>query len=207
MNKLPFDIRKYARKKLLRIAIKFIVFEAFFTLAVILFAVFMLSKADSIARWTISISLILISAFLFDVPEILHERAWSGEITKVDVRTRSVAYSYGARLRRRDENVIYLTVKTDKGKILEKEVAVFPEPARTQMYASNRGYSVGKIEHHLEDYKVGDYVYHFFGIDRLLVIPRKPTEFCNCIVCGQRNSDKDDFCWNCEHTLLKNIKK
>lgn len=207
MTNLPSDIRKYAKKRLLRMALKFIVFEVLFTLAVILFAVFILSKADGIIRWTICISLIIISVCLFEVPEILHERAWSGEITKVDIRSRSVAYSWGGRLRRRDENVIYLTVKTDKGKTIEKEVAIFSEPSKAQMYASNRGYSVGNVEHHIEDYHVGDHVYHFFGIERVLVVPKKPTGFCNCIVCGQRNSVNDDVCWDCGHTLLKNIKK
>ena len=207
MNKLPSDIRRYVRKRLFRIAMKFIVFEAFFTFAVILLAIFMISKVNDIVRWTICISLILISVCLFEVPQILHERACGGEITKVDIRTRYVAYSWGVTLRCRYENVIYLAVKTDRGKVIEKEVAAFSEANRVQRYAPNRGYSVGNVEHHIEDYQVGDYVYHFFGIDRILVVPKKPTGFCNCIVCGQRNSVDDDFCWDCEYTLIKNIKK
>jgi len=63
----------------------------------------------------------------------------------------------------------------------------------------------GRLDDHLDNFKIGDIVYHFYGLKRPCILHNSRNEFTYCVICGYRNFASDDTCSGCGHSLIKNI--
>ena len=144
----------------------------------------------------------LLPFIISGVPIKLIDSTWHGEIIKIDIKEQLAFNSVGGvKGIPYTKHSVYLLVKTDNGrikKILAKE------------YGSklNNGADVpsqGKIEHHTDDFSVGDTVYHFYGLKNYYVV-RTHSDAIDCVICGSQNKSENKTCYYCGHTLIKVIK-
>ena len=197
---LPVDIENHVRAKVTkRIASCFALLLLF---SLILYfggeRLFGYSRESKIICYTI---VILLPFFITGVPIKLIDRSWSGKVVSVKIKT-AVAYhtESGSRGVPYTKNTIILLVDTDHG---TKRITVNEFGSKLHNGASVP--SEGKIEHHTDDYSVGDSVFHFYGLDHPFVI-RQNSDTVDCVVCGTQNKGENKTCYDCGHTLIKVIK-
>ena len=147
------------------------------------------------------IFLCAIPFFVSGFPFKLIDRSWHGVVTDVIVKSETGTYTAaGTKAFPYDKNVIYLKVKRDDG----KELRI---PAREFGIRNHPGFTVpneGDITKHLNDYLIGDHVYHFYGLKHNRIV-KQNFEMIECVVCGTQNTNVRDDCINCGYSLIKNI--
>lgn len=151
----------------------------------------------------ISVLLLLGSApfWLSGFPCKLMDASWHGTVTEIYVKEETGTYmAGGGQLFPYDKHVIYLKVKTDRGK--EKHVV-----AREFGVRSHAGHPVpneGDITLHLNEYTPGDHVYHFYGLRHCYIV-KKNSDMTDCVICGSQNAKDRDVCLNCGHSLIQGL--
>ena len=64
-------------------------------------------------------------------------------------------------------------------------------------------YAIGDVAHDVENYRVGDEVYHFYGLDDLVVRREGGRSIVECVVCSTTNPVHRADCFCCGRTLAK----
>lgn len=191
---LPEDVRLFARN---RAAKKLLLFAG-----IVIFCAVMLFyyREDIFPFWLswrrgILFTVLTVVPFVATgVPFCFTDSNWRGTVVDVEYFTESrigaggsVRYAPGRQATaRRGINTRYtvaVTARRDDGSLKRVKVNTFGGA--------------------LSEYKTGDTVIHFKGIDNLLIISQKDDGFLNCIVCGCNNPKSRDNCFGCGHTLLK----
>ena len=195
---LPNDLQEYVRKKTGRRVAKCVAFEA----AVILFLLVLGNRVFSalgvILQSLVYVILLMLPFLLTGVPlAFIWDRNWSGTVTDVKVKTKT-AYTTDYQYL---QNIIILTMVNADGKTFKKTVAV--HNVQTSKGSVLVSYSEAKVEHYMNDYQIGDEVYHFSGLPYPLVIGPNYKERTTCVVCGQETKSDQSRCWNCDHSLIK----
>lgn len=198
---LPDDVKAAARKNIFRKAAKFVLGEGVFLIFVFIICYLLLAGATTIVRITLAMVLIAISVWVMDMPSLFKDRDLCGEVIKVEIKSGMAAYNTFGRLKLHGEDTIVVTLRTDRGAIKEKAVAKVAYQY-VRRHAANCGFEEGRLDALIDAFNVGDKVYCFRGLDYAFVVPQKRKDRCNCVVCGQENSSRDDLCWNCEHSLI-----
>ena len=200
-DNLPKDIVKYVNKEIARCISIFAILEIVAIVISILTYEYFTKSINLIFYIIVVIFLFAVPFFVSRFPFKLIDSSWHGVVTEVTVKTETGTYTAaGTKAFPYDKNVIYLKVKRDDG----KELRI---PAREFGIRSHPGFSVpneGDVTKHLNDYSVGDQVYHFYGLKHNRII-KKNYEMIECVVCGAKNSNERDDCINCGHSLIKNI--
>lgn len=168
----------------------------------VLFCEYITANTNVVFYIFVVIFLCVIPFLISGFPFKLIDKSWMGTVTDVVVKTETGTYTAaGVKAFPYDKNVIYLKVKKDNGKeelILAREFGIRSHP----------GFSVpneGDIVKHLNDYSVGDQVYHFYGLKHNCIV-KKNSELIECIVCGSQNQKERNNCLNCGHSLIKTFK-
>ena len=195
---LPADIENYVHKSIAKRIIKCVLLMILFGTILYFWGERMFSFSPELKTGAY-IVVMLLPFIISGVPIKLIDRSWCGEIIKVHIKE-EVAFNTvgGVKGIPYTKHSVYLLVKTDKGiikNILAKE------------YGSklNNGADVplqGKIEHHTDDYTVGEKIYHFYGLKNYYVV-RNHSDTLDCVVCGSENKRENKTCYDCGHTLLK----
>ena len=137
------------------------------------------------------------------VPVKLIDSSWSGVVSNVDVED-SIGTFYRAfgRPGTYDRQDLILTIKKDNGKVITRSAVSVGE--RYKLKVSDRPPipTPGKITDHLNDYKIGDRVYKYYGFKYLYVVPSDEDDKKRCIVCGLNNDKHRDKCLNCYCDLI-----
>lgn len=201
-EKLPKDIVQYVNKRIIRRLIIFVLLGiASITVSVLTWQYFA-TKTNVFFHIFILILLGIIPFGASGIPIKLIDKSWTGTVTDIVVKTETGTYTAaGVKAFPYDKNVIYLKVKKDNGKeelILAREFGIRSHP----------GFSVpneGDIVKHLNDYSVGDQVYHFYGLKHNCIV-KKNSELIECVVCGSQNQKERNNCLNCGHSLIKTFK-
>ena len=197
---LPEDIVKYVKKKVIRcislfviclcatIAISILTWNYFSTRTPLAFHI-------GVVFW-----INIIPFFIAKFPWTLIDKSWSGEVVDVSIEEKVGAYTVANYMGAYPKNIIYLNVKLDNGK--NKCISI-------REYGRGRhiGFEVpneGDVTKHLDDYSVGDRVYHFYGLKNYFVV-KKNSSFSECVVCGLNNKKDYDKCASCGHSLIKHI--
>jgi hypothetical protein len=200
---LPADIRRYVRGKVLRCVLPFAFLELAFALALIFFG-HKLFSTDVIGFRILCYFLVLMAPFpVTRFPFAILDRSWYGEIVDVEVKSRYSAHG-SARLTLRSEQVILLKIRTPEGEILRKEATVCDQRT-SRPGLDDVGLIKSKAESHTSEYRIGDTVYHFYGLSELFVIGQRRSVNVNCVVCGSENPRTSTHCHHCGHTLLHTI--
>ena len=198
---LPKDILKYINKRIARCITTFLVSEIVAIVISILTYDYFTKSINLIFYIIVVIFLCAVPFFVSRFPFKLIDRSWHGVVTDVIVKSETGTYTAaGTKAFPYDKNVIYLKVKRDDG----KELRI---PAREFGIRNHPGFTVpneGDITKHLNDYLIGDHVYHFYGLKHNRIV-KQNFEMIECVVCGTQNTNVRDDCINCGYSLIKNI--
>lgn len=200
-ERIPKDIVKYVNKNVIQCIVLFSFLEIIAIVASVLLCGYITANTNKIFYIFVVIILSAIPFIVSRFPLKLIDKSWSGVVTDVIIKSETGTFTAGhCEAFPYDKNVIYLSVKKDNG----REVRI-----KAQEYGirSHPGFSVpneGDVIKHLNDYSVGDKVYHFYGLKHNCII-KKNSELIECVVCGSQNSKERDNCLNCDHSLIKNL--
>ena len=201
MNKrLPNDIVKYINRKVARCVIIFVILESIAIGISILSWEYLATNTNIVFHICILFFLYIIPFFASGLPFKLIDKSWSGVVTKVFIKEETGTYtSGGSRSFPYVKNVIYLQVQKDNG----KEVRVVAREFGTRSHAGFPVPNEGDVTMHLDEYCVGDRVYHFYGLKHNYIVKNK-SEIIECVICGSHNQKERSDCLNCGYTLIKN---
>ena len=202
MNKsLPNDIVRYVNRKIARCVIIFVLLESIAIGINILSWEYLATNTNIVFHICILLFLCIIPFFASGLPVKLIDKSWSGVVTEVFIKEKTGTYTTGGgKIFPYDKNVIYLKVQKDNG----KKVCVVAHEFGIRSHA---GFSVpneGDATQHLNEYSVGDKVYHFYGLKHNYIV-KKNSEMIECVICGSHNQKERNDCLNCGHSLIKNI--
>ncbi|MBP3315149.1 MAG: hypothetical protein J6M03_04945 [Clostridia bacterium] len=189
---LPEDIRKIVTRSVAKRVIPCIILEFIMLWYVIFFGEMSFRMVGIEVRILIYIVLILLPFIITGVPLKLIDRSWKGEIVAINVDMGLDRSVYGRGVR--EVSYLVLKIKRDDGKVIEHTMSVF---SHSTAMKSNRARS----EFAEDDYAVGDKVYHYYGIKRLLIIHKDKSR--ECVICGSNNPEKNDRCFYCGHSIIK----
>ena len=133
------------------------------------------------------------------IPLTLFDRDWEGVITAIDIKTNTDTYFVGGKPGSYQRNNIVLTIQKQNGKTVKHTAKSLGVKERKWIDP----YIVGKIENHVDEFSVGDKVYHFYGFKYNFYVHEPHEEHRHCIVCGTTNNFHSRTCWNCGSELLK----
>ncbi len=189
---LPADLEEYAHKARNKNNVRILACAVLF----VLFAYFLYINADAILRpenrsMRIFFSLIFLSIpfVVTGFPHKTSDKTFVGRVESIDVKT-TTGSNFGGRHNTRVYciNIIYLKVVTPDGKRLKKKVY-------TARADQKQAYNL---------YEIGDTVFHLYGTNSVVVLPRKKDTHFECAVCEDVNEFENTVCRSCGHTLIKN---
>lgn len=182
---IPFDIKQYVRKSIIKQLIKWLVATVIMVVLLIL-TDNSFSVAGMGAKIFIYATLILVPFFVFKIHLLIVDRSWQGIITSVytddGISNRNKAFpTYEAAMRT----------------IAIMGVVTLPDgDTRTvALYAGRLDNSVANL---LNKYEVGNRVVHIRGTKNYQVITDVSI---SCVVCGHINQRSYRTCSECGHTL------
>ena len=195
---LPNDIKHYVKISIIkRIAICCSLF-AFLGTLIFFFGDLLFPNESENIKTSFFLFIMLLPFVISGVPHKLLGSTWHGKIINVDVKTVYASYMVGIRPWPYEKNIITLTIEKENGKTVFKEVKSLgiENPAKKNRYVS------GKIEQCTDDYKIGDTIYYFYGLP-YPIITENSQEHRFCAVCGHKNPNGNDKCFNCGYTIIK----
>ena len=195
---LPNDIVKYVKKKVARCVVIFAALGSASIGISVLSWQYFTGKTNAIFHICILLLLGIIPFWVSKFPWILIDRSWIGTVIDISIEQKTGTYTVGGgKSFPYDKNIIFLKVRKDNG----KEVYI---PAREFGIRSHAGFPVpneGDVAQHLNEYSLGDTVYHFYGLKYNYIV-KKNSEMIDCIVCGSQNQKERSACLSCGHTLV-----
>ena len=199
--KLPKDIRRHVcRISVLRL-LKFLLLETLSFLLIFFLHERILEEFHIIAYMFFLVVTALAPVLITELPQKLLDRSWRGTVKAIHIKEKSAAYLFNSCSKPYKKLVIILTVETDKGRTIQvnaKEYGI----RRSQGFADP---NERNVQLHMNDYREGDAVYHFYGLSELFVIGANRPMNVNCVVCGSENPKSADTCHSCGHTLLHTL--
>ena len=199
---LPTDIVKYVNNRIIRCSGLFLILECVSIVFCILTWNYFATKTNVGFHLCVLFVICLIPFLISKFPKDLIDKSWSGEVVKVFVEEeKGINHTSVGLGHPYVKHVIYLDIKKDNSKKI-KCIAAQEFGIRQQI-----GFPVpneGDVTKHLNDYSIGDRVYHFYGLKHYYFV-KKNQEMVKCVVCGSENKKDRDSCLNCGHSVLKSL--
>ena len=202
---LPKDVRKHICKNITFRLLKFLLLAAISLFLMVYLNERLMEKCHIIVYTCIQLFIFVMPFFLTDMPFKLLDKSWRGTIKAIDIKEETGVFSaVNWRPFPYTKHSIYLTVELENGKLIQAKAKEYG----TRMHRGFPVPSEGNIQHHMNDYKEGDIVYHFYGLTELLVISKQQssnTNYVNCVICGSQNPKESSQCHCCGHSLLHTL--
>jgi hypothetical protein len=189
---MPVDLREYSTKFILKKVTP--CFAVFALLAVILCLWGRnIISTDVVGVRVFCYALILAVPFIiWGVPHKMIDKTHFAEVQKVWVETNERKDAYNVRTLSPYYTVhsVYMIIKRDDGK--EKLVKAYECRANRHQK--------------LDVFKQGDRIFHLYGTDHFIKLPKENDTTVKYAVCNTSNDIKHRKCHDCGYTLLKNFK-
>ncbi len=180
---IPDDILRYSK---LQMAKRYFRVTAWLLFAGFVMVYYASDFREGIGFWTVPVFMLITAlALVFGKVYELFDKTWAGDIEKVKVKT--TVKADGSRSMKW-YNYVYLYVRTEDGK--KVKYRAFAKPTRDYI-------EFGSFLNH---YTVGKKVVHIKGTKYLQIVPAEGRAL-TCVVCGWYDSDSDDRCDSCKHSL------
>jgi|GEM_PF-1510891 len=190
---LPENLKKY-EKNYKRAGIAVSVITLVVALGVL--AALIVLTLDKGAAHTVLLStfyIIVVGGVLIwsKIPKRFIDKTFCGKITDISVcsRRRSDDPARPTRETFRTYHTVVISVETPEEKTVRHEVLTLK-------------HSEYKAE---QLFNKGDEVFHLYGTDVTVVLPKETDTFVRCPVCGESNHTENETCRKCGHTLIKSI--
>ena len=206
---LPEDLVKYVKKKVIRCIVLFVLLVCVTVAISILTWDYFAARTPMAFHIGVIFWINVIPFFVAKFPWALIDKSWCGEVVEVTVEEEkgTVKIAVG-RYWLYVKHVIYLDVKLENGK--HKRIAIQDFGSKINDIGARYNQvsfaipNAGDVTKHLDDYSIGDRVYHFYGLKHYYV-EKKNLALTECVVCGFKNKEENDTCVNCGHSLIKNV--
>ena len=212
LSMLPLSIQRLVKRRIILRIVAFVLLEAISALLV--FVVSSSSyKIEPISLTVICTIIVITPVLISGFPFKLIDKPWRGRRIAVDVETKPDACMVGGKPILYIKNTIVLTLEKDDGKLCTKQVLSLGSRASNAEYGweyrsaqfGNGYYAMGEVTHDIENYRVGDEVYHFYCLDDLVVRREGGRSIAECVACSTVNPAERSECFNCGHTLIKHF--
>ena len=196
---LPKDLKDYARAALWRKSRAFIISFVLTVIALIFLRDTILPTKYPEAK-PIIYTVILALPFIFTkFPFCIIDSTYCGIVERVQIETTTGIKAFkdndqGARttynsLKMYEQNTIYLYIRTHGGELIRREVF--------------RG--MASLQEFIGAYEKGDEVFHLYGTNTIVILPKENDTHVKCPVCGVVNEKGRETCRECGHTLLSSL--
>ena len=206
---LSESLKKYRNKHILKRIILCLFTLAAITLLVIYYreTIFSYGLVPPFAIACIGFAVYSVPFILFKIPHLFFDSSWTGVVTDVNVETGRGTHVVGGKIGQYYKNDIVLTIEKYNGKTIKhvaKSLGVKERVGVSSTILGNvHSVATGKIENHVDEFSVGDKVYHFYGFEYNFYVREPQNEHKHCIVCGASNSLNREYCLSCHHELLE----
>ena len=188
-NKIPNDLKKFARSYVVKRVVACIVMLALLAVFLVLWIDIIFPSSLSSIKALFAIAVLSLPFVITGVPFKLFDKTYFGTVESVAVDTTvdSDAKAKPTRETLYVKNTVYLSIRTTDGKTIDRK-AYSSQASKKQSY---------------DMYKKGDKVFHLYGSKHTIILPIKSDSYVKCAVCGDLNETNNDKCRNCGHTLIK----
>lgn len=202
---LPEDIKKHIRKLTIK---RILIFVAVFGFCGVIMWYY---RADIFPFWLtwrrgILFVVLVIAPFASTrVPFCFFNSNWRGKVEDIKYHTSSSIWAHASA----GKSAVRAGTKTivarssDSGRKIGYRSRYTVDVAVRREDGSLKRAKVNTFGGAISNYKIGDTVIHFKGLEELLIISAQDDGFLNCVVCGCNNPKTRDNCFGCGHTLLK----
>ena len=198
---LPKDIKRYVRKTILLRLLKFVILSAISSFLIYFLNDRIMERCHILVYTGLLVGLGIMPFWVSEIPMKLFDSSWRGIVKAVDIKEETGTVTVSTRVIPYTNHIFILTVEKENGKIVKVKAKEYGY----KRYKGSKVPHAGDIQHHLNDYKEGDTVYHFYGLTELFVIGKNRPMNVNCVVCGSENPRTSTHCHHCGHTLLHTI--
>ena len=188
---LPKDLQIYCRNRILKRVIPCIILICVFATILALWGNVIFNTDNKAFQVSCYIVIMLIPFVITGVPHKLIDTTYYGTVKKVDVVTTTDNDSSVKPTRENLylKNTIYLSIERPDGKLIYKKA-----------YSGK-----ARLQQNINAYNEGDLVFHLYGTDTVVVLPKSNSDTIHCAVCGSLNNIVDNECRGCKHSLIKHI--
>ena len=199
-NELPNDLKKYAIKHLLSRLLSWIILLTVFVTILILFGEKIFDTESSLYRIKefFCIAIVIIISIITGVPLKLIDKTFCGTIEKVSVTT-----GYNSRVTGKRQSILNSRTASYRGfySIITMEISILTvDGKRLTRTVSSATPSDNNYD---EIFKQGDNVFHLYGTNVYVKLPKDKKDKINCSVCAAPNLQSNSQCQNCKHSLVK----
>lgn len=215
LRKYP-DLIHYRRKQR---AIPIVICAIYYAVIITIFACcYVLGYYEKhIVFYLIIATLLVLPLFLFKPFSFVFEKSYRGIISDkkfVNAQADTSTFGSSSAKYRYEKEIVCHSIKLENGKSIRYDVSNDIYDASNQRMRLNFGslnrdgtnfeHGFPLITSALRDYyNIGDEVEHYAGFSYNRKTNLKQDEKNICIVCGALNLQKDDYCINCGHSLVK----
>ena len=196
---LPKDLKDYARAALWRKSRMFIISFVVTLIALIFLGDTILPPKYPEAK-PIIYTVILALPFIFTkFPFCIIDSTYCGIVERVQIETTTGIKAFkdndqGARttynsLKMYEQNTIYLYIRTHDGELIRREVFL----------------GMASLQEFIGTDEKGDEVFHLYGTNTVVILPKENDTHVKCPVCGVVNEKGRETCRECGHTLLSSL--
>ena len=188
-NKIPNDLKKFARNYVVKRVVACIVMLALLAVFLVLCMEIIFPTSLVSIKALFAIAVLSLPLIITGVPLKLFDKTYFGTVESVAVDTTvdSDAKAKPTRETLYVKNTVYLSIRTTDGKTIDRKVY-------SSQASKNQSYDM---------YKKGDKVFHLYGSKHTIILPTKADSHVKCAVCGSSNNINDDKCRECGHTVIK----
>ena len=186
---LPKDLLLYCRKRILKRVIPCVILTCVFATILVLWGNVVFNTDNEAFQASCYILFMLIPFAITGVPHKLIDSTYYGTVKKVDIVTTMDNDSSVKPTREHLylKNTIYLDIEKTNGKRIYKKV-----------YSGK-----AQLQQNLNTYNEGDFVFHLYGTNTVIVLSNPPLSSVHCAVCGDSNNINDNICRSCGYSLIK----
>ena len=202
---LPDSLKKRRLRKIFLRVLSCLVLFAFALVSIILWGetIFPFPTQNASSLRYLCYGLFLLLPFLITgVPLKLIDKSFSGTIRKAEIKDK-INYGSGGSMKRTGsylQSDLILTVETDDGKVIKYTRLSFGTPLHSY---STGNYHTGNADHHKHEFREGERIYKYYGFPYPYIAHPTLPDDKYCIVCGQKNENKEDFCFSCGAELVE----
>ena len=188
MRKLPKDLKKFAIISALKRIIPCVLLLITFSILLFFWGDVILPIEKEGVKIIVYTMVMIIPFAVTGLPFKLIDQTYIGTVQKVEITTSidSDHHSKPSRATFYMKNTVFLHVEQENGLVIRKKACE----------------GSTKMAQNLETYKVGDRVFHLYGSEQTVVLPKSSDKMVQCPVCGTNNYKTETKCESCEHSLV-----
>ena len=188
---LPADLKKYVRKRIMKRVIPCGILLIICGVVLLLWGNRIFDTDNLGFKYFCYFLVMLVPFLVTGVPIKLKDKTYFGTIDRVDIVT---TYDLSSKVHAKLEmlykkNTVYLNVILPDGKELY-----------TKVYEGK-----ANLQQHLSTYEKGDMVFHLYGTEYTVILPKDAETRVQCAICGSNNDKEQDVCRNCGYSLVREI--